>query len=140
MMPPLLAVEVDNNQIFAGVVAALGILLGLYMKIRSWEKSLRGEPDKREIGPQPFEVSLKDKALTHRDHEILCGPLHHRVVVLESDVRAIRHTMQKDKQEIIASGEERVSQIHRRIDELKNDINAAPARTVALLKDTKGLL
>lgn len=101
---------------------------------------LTGKAQKSEVGPQPFEVSVKDKPLTAAGHDALCGPLHQRVSVLENDVRAIRTKMEADKHEIIKSGEERVSHLHRRLDSLKDDIAAQPAQVVALLKNTKNLI
>jgi hypothetical protein len=114
-MTPLLAIEIDNNQIFVAVVGVLGPIFALYIKVRSWEKSLRGEAEPRHVGPQPFEVSIKEKPLSHSDHDALCGPLHQRVGILENDVRAIRLKMDADKTEIIAAGEMRAHAIHERI-------------------------
>lgn len=94
---------------------------------------LSGKAQKRDLGPQPFDVRVKDRALTVKDHENLCGPLHQRVGVLESDVRGLRAKMESDKDEIIKSGEERVKSLHARID-------GVPAQLIALLRDTKGLI
>jgi polyhydroxyalkanoate synthesis regulator phasin len=98
------------------------------------------KPEGREILGQPIKFTQEEKVMTEAAHIAACKPLHHRVDVLESDVRAIRAKMDLDKHEIIQAGEERVSHLHRRIDGLKNDIAAQPAQIVALLKDTKGLI
>jgi hypothetical protein len=94
---------------------------------------LTGKSQKRDLGPQPFSVALEKEPLTVTAHKELCGPLHQRVGVLENDVRMIRHKMEADKQEIIQSGEDRVKELHRRLDGL-------PHQVIALLKDTKGLI
>lgn len=116
MIPLLSTLEIDNNQLMVAVIGAIGILLGLYNKMRAWEKSLRGEAETRQIGPQPFEVNIKEKPLTQAGHDAICGPLHQRVGVLESDVRAIRLKMDADKSEIIDAGETRMRKIHERVD------------------------
>lgn len=132
-MIPLLAAEVDNNVLMGGMVGTFALLFGLYLKVRAWEKSVRGEGEKREIGPQPFEVRMHDVPLTLGGHREICGPLIRRVGALENDVRMIRLKMEADKTEIISAGEERAKDMHRRIDNL-------PHQIIALLKDTKGLI
>lgn len=121
------------------IVMAIGVVVLLGNGVTAWAV-LTGKGQKRELGPQPFEVTMKEKPLSVAGHEALCGPLHKRVGVLEEDVRAIRAKMDLDKHEIIQSGEERVSHLHCRIDGLKDDIAAQPAQIVALLKNTKGLI
>ncbi len=87
---------------------------------------------KREL-QQPVEVEMRDKNMTHGEHKAVCGALHERVGTLEGRMRRIEDRMDQDKQQIIASGEERAVEMHRRIDGI-------PAQVIALLKDTKGLL
>jgi hypothetical protein len=82
----------------------------------------------------------KDKPLSVGGHDAICGPLHQRVGVLESDVREIRLKMDTDKREIITAGEDRMHEINLRLNQLGAEIANAPAKTVAMLKDTKGLL
>ena len=125
--------EVVEALSMAKWVGVFALLFGVYMKVRTWEKSLKGDGEARQVGPQPFEVTLREKGLTKADHDALCGPLHQRVGVLESDVRAIRKKMDADKNELLTAGEERAKDLHKRIDGI-------PHQVIALLKDTKGLI
>ena len=108
------AIEVDNNQLMVAVIGVLGTLFALYSKMRAWEKSVR-TGDKVEL-KQPLDVMVQSRPFTKDDHSAICGPLHVRVGVLESDVRAIRAKMDQDKTEIIDAGETRMRKIHERVD------------------------
>lgn len=37
----------------------LGVVLGIYMKMRAWERSLRGDAERREVSPIPLPVHLQ---------------------------------------------------------------------------------
>jgi hypothetical protein len=124
------------------IVMGIGAIILLANGVTAWAV-LTGKAAKRELGPQPFAVSMvdsKDKPLSVGGHDAICGPLHQRVGVLESDVRAIRLKMEADKREIITAGEDRMHEINLRLNQLATEIANAPAKTVAMLKDTKGLL
>lgn len=138
MTTPLLAMEISNNELMMGLVTVISLLAGLFWKFRDVEKSLR-TGDKVTLN-QPVEIDLKERAMTHKDHEALCGPMGQRVSVLEGDVREIRSQMKSDKREIIKAGDDRVASLKDEINDLRHDVNSAPARTVALLRDTKGLI
>ncbi len=138
MITPILAVEIDNNQLGMGMITIFALLFGLYLKLRGWETSIR-TGGKVEL-KQPVDVAIKKDPLTRGEHEALCVPLHQRVTVLESDVREIRSQMKADKREIISAGDDRVAVLREELNDLRKDVNSAPARTVALLRDTKGLI
>jgi hypothetical protein len=140
--------EVINS--LSVILPGLGFMWALYRNANKAKAELVAEikrslaadaaEQKKSSLPQPLLTKEHKDAFTRADHDLLCNPLHQRVTVLEGDVRAIRLTMAADKNELLDAGEDRAKDIHRRIDDLKTEIAAAPARTVALLKDTKGLL
>jgi len=105
----------------------LVILMGTL--VTAWAV-LTGKSQKRDVGPQPFSVSLEKETLTVGRHQELCGPLHGRVCALEKDVRVIRLKMDADKLEIIQAGEDRATKIHDRVNvaiekigELRGEVN-----------------
>ena len=113
-------------------MTGLGVLVLIGNAFTAWSV-ITGKPQKRDLGPQPFEIEMRDKPLTVTAHADFCKPLHKRVGDLECDVRMMRLKMDADKHEIIAAGEDRATRIHARIDGI-------PAHVIALLKDTKHLI
>ncbi len=132
------------------ILPGLGFMWALYRNankakaelVQEIKRSLAADSVEMKHGriPQPLLTKEHKDTFTRADHDLLCNPLHQRVTVLEGDVRAIRLTMAGDKKELLDAGDDRAKDIHKRIDDLKTEIAAAPAKTVALLKDTKGLL
>lgn len=114
------------------IVMAFGVVVLISNVVTSWAV-LTGKAQKRDLGPQPFEVSMTEGSLTVGLHREFCKPLQRRVTDLEVEVRTIKKKMELDKGEIIAAGEDRANALHTRIDGI-------PAKIIAILKDTKGLI
>lgn len=116
-----------NPVFLKDLIIVVAVLAGVAASVlTAWRAS---GAQKRVIMDQPLRTEAVERPLT-RD---AVGRLHRRVDVLEEDVKGIRSKMEADKLEIIKSGEDRASDLHRRMD-------ALPARVIALLRDTKGLL
>jgi len=114
------------------IVMGIGVLILLGNAFTAWAV-ITGKAQRRDLGPQPFEVTMQDKPLTKSGHEAICGPLHVRVGALENRTDRIERKMEEDKNEMLKAGEVRAKDLHRRIDGI-------PAQVIALLKDTKGLI
>lgn len=78
--------------------------------------------------------------MQRKEHAAHAAEMSRRVSDLEKRMQATEHKMESDKEEIIRAGEKRMHEINREIARVKNDVAATPARTIALLKETKGLL
>jgi hypothetical protein len=133
------AFEADNNTILGALLVGLiifaGGLLSAMGVIMGWIREVAGvkETTSTEIAGQPIRFVKEDKPMTVGQHTAVCGHLGDRVTKLEGEVKEIRRKMERDKDEIIHSGEERAKDLHRRIDGI-------PHQVIALLKDTKGLI
>jgi hypothetical protein len=120
------------------IIAILGIVILVSQGVTAWSV-LTGRGNKREIA-QPLITKSQPEFVTHAEHTEKCSHMERRVCALEVRATVIERKMETDKEEIIAAGEDRVVGIHRRIDEMQGSIAATPARTIELLKSTKGLL
>jgi hypothetical protein len=127
-LPLAVAFEVDNNMLMGGIVVALltsvGGIIGSLAVVKGWIREVAGvkEVTTTEISGQPLRFEMQKEPLTVEGHNAICGPLHRRVSVLESDVRAIRLKMDADKHELLAAGEERAHAIHERINVLISSV------------------
>jgi P2-related tail formation protein len=110
--------QIDNGQIMIGIIAVLLPLCALYFRVRQWEKSLRGEGEKRELVGQPIGITLTEKLVTRADCKETTLALHGRLAVVEEDIRTLRVEHEKARIELNESAENRSSRIHERIDSI----------------------
>lgn len=88
-------------------------LAAIYMQLRVYERRLSGKADEVSV-KAPLRVVTEHEQVTHLELD----PVVHRVVNLENEVRVIRLKMDADKNEILAAGDARASEINRRLDDL----------------------
>lgn len=122
-------------------VATAGVAMGIYLKFRNWEKSLKGEGEKREIGPQPFRVVKESPFATHEDLEKLRQQHEKAMSEVRHDVRALTDSMQSMSERLTAEGSRRAEAIYHKIDEgnarfadMMNSINTRLTESVGVLK------
>jgi hypothetical protein len=138
-MNPLIAnIEIDNNQLMVAVIGVIGILLGLYSKVRNWEQNIR-TGGKVEI-KQPLKITQEQALITKSEHADHCAFMERRVSALENRTDRIERKMETDKTEIIHAGQERLEELRAEIREVRKDLHAQPSQIVALLKNMKGLI
>lgn len=89
---------------------------------------------------QPLRVVEDPRVLTKEEHVEHCSYMDRRVIALESRTDRIERKMETDKNAIIEAGEQRMINIHNRINDLQTALAHQPAQVVALLKNTKGLI
>lgn len=88
-------------------ISILAILGAIYFKVRSWEKSLRGEGAQTEIVKQPLKIELQREFMTRDEHRTFCGPMERRTNELEARMLRVEVKMESDKVEIL----ERIDQL-----------------------------
>lgn len=116
-----------NPVFLKDLIIVVAVLAGVAASVlTAWRAS---GVQKRVIMDQPLKTEEVERPLS-RDS---VAHLHRRVDSLESDVKTIKQKMESDKIEIIQSWRDEARDMNLRID-------GVPARTIALLKDTKGLL
>lgn len=133
------AFEVDNNTLMLGILAALvvatGGLLAALAQIKTWIREVAGvkETASMDIAGQPIQVEMARQFTTRESFQkhAELNRMHHEKIELR--VAALERKLESDKDQIIAAGEDRANELHRRID-------AIPHQVIALLKDTKGLI
>jgi len=144
-MMPLLAMEIDNNQLLAagaiGTLTVFGMLLKFNAQLKAYiaDAARPASAGKVDV-QQPLRVLQEEHVLTKAEHVEHCFHMERRVTALESRTTMIERKMESDKTEIIAAGEQRSIHIHNRINDLGHEIAAQPAQIVALLKNTQGLI
>lgn len=131
----------------------IGLLLILAVAawaVKNW-RTIRGETEKHQVGPQPFMVQEADQYATKSE-----------LAAVKEDIAAVDADLKSLRQEIVVNGEKRrqsieakveasrkesaahIERVHTEIkhdmDKLREDIKNAPSETVALLRNTKGLL
>lgn len=86
--------------------------------------------------PQPLRVQGETRLATHEELETLSA----RVDDMNDDLTAIRNSIADSERRMLAEASRRAGTLHKRIDDVEKDIAGVPARTIALLKETKGLI
>lgn len=86
--------------------------------------------------PQPLIVKGEQQVATKE--EVTAQKL--RIDALEGDLASIRFSITESERRMLAEGSRRAGTLHKRIDDVEKDISTVPAKVVALLKDTKGLI
>ena len=134
-MMPLLAMEIDNNQLLAagaiGTLTVFGMLLKFNAQLKAYiaDAARPASAGKVDV-QQPLRVLQEEHVLTKAEHVEHCSHMERRVVALEARTDRIEHKMDLDKKEIIASGEERCILIHNRINDIDRKVSALDERTL----------
>lgn len=115
---------------------ALAAFALVVFKIVDW---FTGRATERKI-QQPLRIVQDPQALSKAEHIEHCSYMDRRVIALESRTDRIERKMETDKNAIIEAGEQRMINIHNRINDLQTALAHQPAQVVALLKNTKGLI
>ena len=133
-MTPLLAMEIDNNQLLAagaiGTLTVFGMLLKFNAQLKAYiaDAARPASAGKVDI-QQPLRIIEDQHVLTKAEHIEHCGHMERRVVALEARTDRMERKMETDKIEIINSGENRSILIHNRINDIDRKVSTLDERT-----------
>lgn len=104
-------------------IVILGFVITIWLKLRSWEKGLKGDPEKREISPQPLGVRLAAEFVRQQEFDREISRLDQDAKEIKARLRQLDEKREADKIEIISAGEERAVAIHNRINLLLEKVS-----------------
>lgn len=91
------------------------------------------------LRPQRRDVKMMDAFVTTEQCSRTLAPIHARVSRVEAEIVDLRREMKQDRQDLDEASEARISELHKRIDRLKDDIQQIPAQVVTQLLNTRQL-
>jgi hypothetical protein len=109
-------------------VLSLSAFLALWLSLRKVEKEIRGGAEKREVGPQPFEIKAHPEYA--RREELAY------VVARQDRMDAKLDTIVKDLSE---AGEDRARRLHARLDQVIIAVSAGSASVAEISGELKRL-
>lgn len=86
--------------------------------------------------PQPLVVQGQARLVTKEELDTVTK----RIDEMDGELTAIRESIVESERRMLAEGERRAVAIHKRMDAMAISIEAGPVRTIALIKETKGLI
>lgn len=99
---------------------AFGLIFGIYLKIRAWEKSMKPGADKLEL-KEPVVTKRAEEFVTRGTHDEHLQTANKRIGALEQRMTRVETKMESDKQEILDA-----------MTEVRSDISAAVAKISGL--------
>ena len=109
-------------------VLALGAFIALWLSLRKVEKELRGGGEKREVGPQPFEVKAHPEYARREELQY--------VIARQDRMDAKLDSIVKDLSE---AGEDRARRLHARLDQVIVAVSSVSATVGEISGELKRL-
>lgn len=110
-------------------LVVLAFLLGIYLKIRAWEKGVRGEGAATEIIKQPLRVQWEKDFVSRPDFEAAVESLRAGDAELEADIKSLGSKMDDVRNTLQLEGSRRASSIHNRVDDVARTLSAVDERS-----------
>jgi hypothetical protein len=117
------------------IKAALYAVPTIASVVTAWAV-LTGRAAKTEISGQPVEVKGAVRLATWEELEAVSE----RIDKLDGELESIRNSVVESERRLQQEASRRAANLHKRIDDMDKDIGNVPARTIALLKETKNLI